>query len=39
MLEGSKYPSSGIMMFSDVSLVEDPEKVEVMMDLYTNGFK
>ncbi|MFC4872040.1 hypothetical protein [Negadavirga shengliensis] len=39
MLEGSKYPSSGIMMFSDVSLVEDPEKVEVMRDLYIHGFK
>lgn len=34
MIEGSKSPSSGIMMFSDQSLVSEPEKVEVMKELY-----
>ncbi len=34
MLEGSKPPSSGIMMFSDQSLLENPEKIEVMRQLY-----
>ncbi|OYX23410.1 MAG: hypothetical protein B7Z16_02555 [Algoriphagus sp. 32-45-6] len=34
MIEGSKAPSSGIMMFSDQSLVEDPRKVQVMKELY-----
>ncbi|PZX60353.1 hypothetical protein LV84_00629 [Algoriphagus ratkowskyi] len=35
MIEGSKFPSSGIMMFSDQSLLEDPDKILVMKDLYT----
>ncbi len=41
MLEGSVYPGSGIMMFSDRSLLEDPGKIEVMKDLYLNhpGFR
>ena len=34
MLEGSKSPASGIMMFSDQSLVEEPEKSKIMKDLY-----
>jgi hypothetical protein len=34
MLEGSKSPATGIMMFSDQSLVENPEKVKVMKKLY-----
>lgn len=34
MLSGSKPPASGIMMFSDVSLLQDPEKIEVMKALY-----
>lgn len=39
MLEGSKPPSTGIMMFSDQSLLQDPEKIEVMKDLYFEVFK
>lgn len=39
MLEGSKYPSSGVMMFSDASLIADPNKIEVMKDLYKNTLK
>lgn len=35
MIEGSKKPSSGIMMFSDQSLVSEPEKLKVMRELYT----
>jgi hypothetical protein len=35
MIEGSKFPSSGVMMFSDQSLLEDPEKIRVMRDLYS----
>ena len=35
MLEGSKPPSTGIMMFSDQSLLHDPEKISVMKKLYT----
>ncbi|HEX5668494.1 MAG TPA: hypothetical protein VFX73_06795 [Chitinophagaceae bacterium] len=34
MQEGSKSPSSGIMMFADGSLLEDPEKLRVMKALY-----
>jgi len=34
MQEGSKSPSSGIMMFADGSLLEDPEKLRVMKELY-----
>jgi hypothetical protein len=37
MIEGSKAPASGIMMFSDQSLVEDPKKIEVMKELYSKG--
>lgn len=36
MIEGAKPPSSGIMMFSDRSLLEDKEKLEVMRSLYLN---
>lgn len=39
MMEGSKKPSSGIMMFSDQSLVSEPEKIEVMKELYSEGEK
>ena len=35
MIEGSKSPSSGIMMFSDHSLVSEPEKMEVMKKIYS----
>lgn len=34
MVEGSRPPASGIMMFSDQSLIDDPEKVAVMKELY-----
>jgi hypothetical protein len=34
MLEGSKPPVSGIMMFSDQALLDNPEKMEVMKQLY-----
>jgi hypothetical protein len=34
MLQGSSLPSSGIMMFSDVSLLQDPRKIEIMRELY-----
>jgi hypothetical protein len=34
MLEGSQPPSSGIMMFSDQSLLEDTAKLDVMKELY-----
>ncbi len=34
MLEGSRHPSSGIMMFSDQSLLQDKEKMEVMKEIY-----
>ncbi len=34
MLEGTKAPATGIMMFSDQSLLEDPEKIRVMKELY-----
>jgi hypothetical protein len=37
MLEGSKPPSSGIMMFSDRALLDDREKLEVMRELYRAG--
>lgn len=35
MLAGSRPPATGIMMFSDQSLVENPEKIKVMKKLYT----
>ena len=34
MIEGSKPPSTGIMMFSDRALLDNPEKIEVMKQLY-----
>lgn len=34
MLKGIQAPSTGIMMFSDRSLLDNPEKIEVMMELY-----
>ena len=36
MLLGTRPPSSGIMMFSDVSLLQDTTKIGVMKDLYRN---
>ena len=34
MIQGSSLPSSGIMMFSDVALLEDTSKLEIMRELY-----
>lgn len=34
MVEGSKPPSTGIMMFSDRSLLDNPEKIDVMRQFY-----
>jgi hypothetical protein len=34
MLQGSSFPSSGIMMFSDGALLQDQRKIEIMRDLY-----
>lgn len=34
MLQGSSFPSSGIMMFSDGALLQDPQKIEIMKELY-----
>ncbi|WP_242093888.1 hypothetical protein [Aestuariivivens sediminicola] len=34
MQQGMSPPSGGIMMFSDVSLLQDPRKIEVMKALY-----
>ena len=34
MRKGTKDPSSGIMMFSDHSLLEDPRKIDVMKKIY-----
>lgn len=34
MQQGSSLPSSGIMMFSDRALLEDPRKIEIMKALY-----
>lgn len=34
MLEGSRPPTSGIMMFSDQALLDNPDKIEVMKKLY-----
>ena len=34
MVNGAHAPSSGIMMFSEVSLLQDPDKIEVMKELY-----
>jgi hypothetical protein len=36
MQEGSKPPASGIMMFADGSLLDDPEKLRVMKEIYRN---
>lgn len=35
MLEGLRSPSSGIMMFSDQSLLHDPRKIDVMKKIYS----
>jgi hypothetical protein len=35
MVEGSKTPSTGIMMFSDQSLLQDQIKIDVMKELYS----
>ena len=37
MLQGISSPAGGIMMFSDRSLLDDPRKIEVMRELYSNG--
>ncbi len=34
MVEGSRSPSTGIMMFSDQALLQDTEKIEVMKRFY-----
>ncbi|TVP99628.1 MAG: hypothetical protein EA359_16820 [Balneolaceae bacterium] len=34
MTEGSRPPSTGIMMFSDRALLDNPEKIDVMMKFY-----
>ncbi|WP_242082917.1 hypothetical protein [Aestuariivivens sediminis] len=34
MLQGRALPSSGIMMFSDRALLQDPRKLEIMKSLY-----
>ena len=39
MMEGIRPPSSGIMMFSDQSLLQDPEKSEVMKEIYWSEIK
>jgi hypothetical protein len=36
LLEGSKAPASGIMMFSAESIAEEPEKIEVLRRIYIN---
>lgn len=35
MIQGSKFPASGIMMFSDQSLLEDRDKIKMMKELYS----
>lgn len=39
MINGAKAPSTGIMMFSDVSLLDDINKIQVMKELYLQDFK
>ena len=39
MILGAQPPATGIMMFSDVSLIDDQEKLAVMKELYRNGFR
>lgn len=39
MLEGSKAPASGIMMFSAESISEEPEKIEVLRKIYSNSVR
>ncbi len=34
MIKGSQAPASGIMMFADQSLLDDPEKIRIMKALY-----
>jgi hypothetical protein len=36
MTEGSRPPSTGIMMFSDQALLQDRQKIEVMKQFYFN---
>jgi hypothetical protein len=36
LMEGSKSPSSGIMMFSAESIAEEPEKIEALKKFYRN---
>lgn len=38
MRQGASPPATGIMMFSDVALIVDSTKVEVMRQLYSNEF-
>ncbi|MEB2779719.1 hypothetical protein U3A58_04880 [Algoriphagus sp. C2-6-M1] len=35
MIQGSKFPATGIMMFSDQSLLDDQDKIRVMKELYS----
>ncbi len=39
MLEGSRPPASGIMMFSDQSLIQDSGKMDVLKELYLEILK
>lgn len=39
MLKGSAPPSSGIMMFSEQALLKNPEKLQVMEELYHDQIK
>ncbi|MCU0357370.1 MAG: family 10 glycosylhydrolase [Cyclobacteriaceae bacterium] len=39
MVQGSRPPATGIMMFSDVALVQEPGKVTVMKELYQTVLK
>jgi hypothetical protein len=34
MQNGSRPPATGIMMFSDQSLLQDPEKIKIMKEFY-----
>ncbi|WP_430973350.1 hypothetical protein [Sunxiuqinia rutila] len=34
MLQGSSFPASGIMMFSDRALLQDPRKIDIMREFY-----
>jgi len=39
MLKGSSSPSSGIMMFSDRALLEDPRKIEFVKEIYLEALR